>query len=101
MFNLDSITNKNNKDNDKKRPYRMLITGSSGSGKTNALHNLIQRQDNDNLNDDIYLYANDLSESKYQFLIKKCDNAGMNTPTLWMMFTTILIIKIQKEKETF
>ena len=41
MFNLDAITNKNNKDDDKKLPYRMLIIGPSGSRKTNALLNLI------------------------------------------------------------
>ena len=61
MFNLDPITNKNNKDDDKKWPYRILIIGPSGSGKTNALLNLIQ-QDNDNLIDRIYLYDKDLSE---------------------------------------
>ena len=76
MFNLDAITNKNNKDDDKKWPYRMLIIGPSGSGKTNALLNLIQ-QDNNNLIDTIYLYAKDLSEPKYQFLIKKHENAGI------------------------
>ena len=75
MFNLDAITKKNNKDDDKKWPYRMFITGPSGSGKTNALLNFIQ-QGNDNLIDKIYLYAKDLSEAKYQFLIKKCENAG-------------------------
>ena len=43
MFNLDAITNENNKDQNKKRPYipdpqhRMLITGGSVSGKSNAL----------------------------------------------------------------
>ena len=42
MFNLDAITNKNNKDNDKKWPYRMLTIGASGSGKTNGLLNSIQ-----------------------------------------------------------
>ena len=31
MFNLDVITNKNNKDDDKKWQYRMLIIGPSGS----------------------------------------------------------------------
>ena len=62
MFNLDAITNKSNKDDDKKWPYRMLIIGPSGSGKTNALLNLIQKQDNGNLIDKIYLYAKDLSE---------------------------------------
>ena len=76
MFNLD-ITNKNNKDDDKKWSHRMLIIGTSGSGKTTALLNLIQKQDNYNLTDKIYLYAKDLSEPKYQFLIKKCEDAGI------------------------
>ena len=76
MFNLDAITNKNNKDDDKKLPYKMLIVGPSGSGKTNPLLNLIQ-QDNNNLIDKIYLYAKDLSEPKYQFLIKKREDAGI------------------------
>ena len=74
MFNLDAITNKNNKDNGKKWPYGMLIIGPSGSEKTNALLNLIQKQDNDSLIDKIYLYAKGLSEPKYQFLIKKREN---------------------------
>ena len=47
MFNLDAITNKNNNDDDKKWPYRMLIIRPSGSVKTNALLNLIQKQSND------------------------------------------------------
>ena len=64
MFNLDAITNKNNKDDDKKWPYRMLIIGPSGSGKTNALLNLIQKQDNGSLIEKIYFYAKDLSEPK-------------------------------------
>ena len=52
MFNLDDITNENNKDHYNKQPYiqhhryRMLITDVSGSGKTNALLNLI-KNDND------------------------------------------------------
>ena len=46
MFKLDAFTNKNNKDDDKKWPCRMLITGASGSAKTNALLNLIPKQDN-------------------------------------------------------
>ena len=55
----------------------MLIIGPSGSRKTNALLNLIQKQDNDNLIDKIYLYAKELSEPKYQFLIKKREDAGI------------------------
>ena len=71
MFNLDTVTSKND---NKSWPYRMLIIGPSGSGWTNALLNLI-RQDNNNLSDKIYLYAKDLEEQKHQLLIKKCENA--------------------------
>ena len=74
MINLDDITNKNNKEHNEKRPYipdhpyRILIIDGSGSGKTNALLNLINKQ---NDIDKIYLYAKDLSEPKSEFLIKK------------------------------
>ena len=80
MINLDSITNENNKEHNEKwpyipdHPYRILIIGGSGSGKTNALLNLIKEQDDI---DKIYLYAKDLSESKYKFLIKKRKEAGI------------------------
>ena len=50
-----------------------MIIGGSGSGKTNALLNLIKEQDDI---DKIYLYAKDLSEPKYEFLIKKLQDAG-------------------------
>ena len=79
MINLDSITNENNKEHNEKwpyipdHPYRILIIGGSGSGKTNALLNLIKEQDDI---DKIYLYAKDLSEPKYEFLIKKHENGG-------------------------
>ena len=76
MFNVDAVTNENNKDDNKKRPYRMLIIGPSGSGKTNTLLNLIQQR-NDNFIDKIYLYAKDLSEPKYQILIKKREDEGI------------------------
>ena len=51
----------------------MIIKGS-GSGKTNALLNLIKEQDNI---DKTYLNVKDLSEPKYQFLIEKRKNAGI------------------------
>ena len=51
-----------------------MIIGGFGSGKTNALLNLIKEQDNI---DKIYLYAKDLSEAKYEFLIKKREDAGI------------------------
>ena len=79
MINLDSITNKNNKEYKKKWPYipdhayRILIICGSGSGKTNALLNLIKEQDDI---DKIYLYVRDLSEPKYEFLIKKREDTG-------------------------
>ena len=51
MINLDSITNENNKEHNKKwpfildHPYRILIICCSGSGKTKVLLNLIKEQD--------------------------------------------------------
>ena len=93
MFNMDAITNKNNKDIDKKWPYRILITGQPGSGKTNALLNLIQKQNNDSPNGKIYLYAKDLSEPKYQFLIKKCEDAGiknLNDPSAFIEYSNTI-----------
>ena len=51
-----------------------MIIGGSGSGKTNALVNLITEQDNI---DKFYLYAKDLSEPKYEFLMKKREDAGI------------------------
>ena len=111
MFNLDTITNKNNKNGDKNWSYTMLIIRSSRSGKTNALLNLIQKQNNNKAIDKIYLCPKDLSKSKYQFLIEKRVNSGIkdyNDPTtfiniqiVWMMFTAILITTIQKGKEKF
>ena len=77
MFNLDIIVNKNSKNSDKDWPFSMLIIGPSGSGKTNALLHLIQKLNNTNPVDKIYLYAKDLSESKYEFLINNRRNAGI------------------------
>ena len=80
MFNLDDITNENNKKHNKKwpfipdHPYRILIIGGSGSGKTNALLNLINEQDDI---EKIYLQAKDLCGPKNEFLIKKRKNVGI------------------------
>ena len=68
MINLDTITTENNKNYNERwpyipdHPYRILIVGGSGSGKTNALLNLKKEQ---NDFEKIYLYARDLSEPKY------------------------------------
>ena len=90
MINLDSITNKNNKEHNEKwpyipdHPYRIMITGGAGSGKRNVLINLINKQNNI---DKIYLYGKDLGEAKYEFLIKKHENVGikhLNNPNAFI-----------------
>ena len=72
MLNLDKIVNNRNEDED--WPFRILIIGPSVSGKTNTLLHLIN-----NLHpiDKIYLYAKDLAEPKYKFLINKREQAGI------------------------
>ena len=81
MINLDSITNESNKEHSGKWPFipdhpcKSLIIGGSRSGKTNALLNLITEQD---VIDKIYLYAKDLSELKYEFLIRRREDVGAN-----------------------
>ena len=80
MINSDDYTNENKTKNNLKWPYiedhphRILITGSSGSGKTNALLNLINSQSDI---DKIYLYAEDPYKNNYQFLINKREITGL------------------------
>ena len=94
MINLDSITNENNKKHNEKWPcipdhlYRIIIICESGSGKTNTLLNLIKERDYHDVIDKIYLYAKDLSEPKYEYLIKKRKDAGIkhvNNPNAFIM----------------
>ena len=81
MINFDDYANKNKTEHNLKwpyipdHPYRILIIGGSGSGKTNALLNLINNQPDI---DKIYLYAKDPYEAKYQFLINKRESTGLN-----------------------
>ena len=80
MINFDEYTNKNKTENNLNyshipdHPYRILIIGGSGSGKTNALLNLIEDQPDI---DKIYLYAKDPYEDKYQYLINKRESVGL------------------------
>ena len=79
MINFDEYTNENIIEHNSKwpyipdHPYRILIVGSSGSGKTNALLNLINNHPDI---DKIYLYAKDpyekkrLQSNKKTYLIK-------------------------------
>ena len=68
----------------------MLIIGPSGSGKTNTLLNLIQNLNKTTPVDKIYLYAKDLSKSKYELLINNRKNAGIkhfNDPTAFIEYS--------------
>ena len=65
----------------------MLIIGPSGSGKTNTLLHLIN-----NLHpiDKIYLYAKDISEPKYEYLINKREQPGiknLNNPHAFIEYS--------------
>ena len=96
MINLDNITSENNEEHNEKWPYipdhryRILIIGSSGSGKTNILLHLINEQDGI---DKIYLYAKDLNEPKYEVLIKKRENVGIkhcNNPNAFIEYSNTI-----------
>ena len=81
MINFDCCTNENKTAHNLKwpyipyHPYRILIAGGSGSGKTNGLLNLISNQSDI---DQIYLYAKDPCEAKYQYLINKHEKVGLD-----------------------
>ena len=81
MINFDDYTNENIIEHNPKwpyipdHPYRLLIVGDSGSGKTKALLNLINNQPDI---DKIYLYAKDPYEAKYQYLINKREKVGLD-----------------------
>ena len=80
MFNFDYTTKEAIKENNTNwpeipdHPYRIIIAGGYGSGKRNALLNLINHENDINK---IYLYAKDLYEAKYQLLISKRKSRGI------------------------
>ena len=71
MINFDHITEENIKEHNPNwpkapdHPYRILVIGSSGSGKTNSFFNLIS-------------HIQDPYEVKYQFLINIRESIGLN-----------------------
>ena len=80
MINFDDYVNESKTEHNKNwpyvpdHPYRILIIGGSGSGKTNVLLNLIDNQPDI---DKIYLYAKDAYEAKYQYLINIREKVGL------------------------
>ena len=93
MINFDEYVNENKIEHNKNwpyipdYPYRMLIIGCSGSGKTNVLLNLIDNQPDI---DKIYLYAKDPYEAKYQYLINIREKVGLkrfNNPKAFIEYS--------------
>ena len=93
MINFDDYVNENKTKQNKNwsyiphHPYRVLIIEGSGSEKTNVLLNLIKNQPNI---DKIYLYAKDLYEPKYQYLINKRESVGIihfNDPKAFIKYS--------------
>ena len=111
MINFDNYVNENKTIRNKNwpyipdHPYRILIIGGWGSGKTNLLLNSIEIQPDI---DKIFLYAKDPYEAKYQYLVNKRESVRINHFTILklllsvqnicMMFTKILMIKILLKK---
>ena len=93
MINFDDFTNENKTKHNSNwpyipdHPYRILVTGGSGSGKANTLLNLINNQPD---NDKIYLYAKVPYEVKYQYLINELEKVGLdyfNNPKAFMDYS--------------
>ena len=81
MFNFDYITKEDIKEHNlnppeiSDHPYRILIVGAPGSGKANALLNLINNEQDI---DKGFLYAKDPYEGNCQLVINKRESTGLN-----------------------
>ena len=81
MISFDNYTSENKTEHKVKCPnfldhtHQILIIGDSGAGKSNALLNLMNNQSD---NDKIYLYAKDPYKAKYQYLINRRENVGLD-----------------------
>ena len=105
MINFDDVAKENIKDHNPNRPqipdypYKILIIGGSGFGKTNSLFNVISHQANI---DKIYLYAKESYEANHHLLTNKRESAGLKHFNdsrafiyyfywmIWMIFINIL-----------
>ena len=80
MFNFDYITKEDKKEHNPNwpeipdHPYRILRVGGSGSGKTNALLNVINHEPDI---DEIFLYTKNPYEAKYLLLINERKSTGL------------------------
>ena len=93
MINFDDFASENITEHNRNwthipdHPHRILIIDGSGSGKTNVLLNLIESQPDI---DKMYLYAKDLYEAKYQYLInirKKVGIDHFNDPKAYIEYS--------------
>jgi len=100
--NFDTIVNENEIKNIQegqvhellpRHPYRMLLLGSSGVGKTNILLNLLTKQ---LVYDRIYLFSRHLEQPKYKFLHRHLEDieenlkeAGINQKIIMMWENTL------------
>ena len=87
MINFDDYANENKIEHVPDHPYKIVIIGFSGSGKTNALLNLTNNQPDINK---IYLYAKDPYETKDQFLINKresIDSKHFDDPKAFVVYS--------------
>ena len=94
MITFDDYLNENKTEHNSKwpyirdHPYRILIIGGLVTGKTNALLNLTNSQQDI---DEIYLYAKDRYEAKYKFLINKRKSTGLkcfNDPEAFIEYSS-------------
>ena len=89
MLNLDDILSNKKKSSSEHNywPFRMLVIGPSGSGKTKTLLHLINKF---HPIDEVYLYAKDTDEPKYQYLINKREQArikNLNDPHAFIEYS--------------
>ena len=92
MINFDDYASENKTEHNRNwsytpdHPYRILILGGWGSGKTNALLNLIESQQDI---DKIYLYAKDPHEAKYQYhnICQKVGIDHFNDPKTYIEYS--------------